>query len=102
MNELEENLGPGYKQIVIGLIVFAIGAIWGLILAQKDPIEMGDLFASTVIMLSGAMMVLLGVTFGSKWSQDRATDLPNALGDLSALLANVQKMISSNSSNEEE
>ena len=53
MNELEENLGPGYKQIVIGLIIFAIGAIWGLILAQKDPIEMGDLYASAVIMLSG-------------------------------------------------
>ncbi len=102
MNELEENLGPGYKQIVIGLIIFAIGAIWGLILAQKDPIEMGDLYASAVIMLSGAMMVLLGTTFGSKGSEDRATDLPNALEDLSTLLANVQEMISSNSNDEDE
>ncbi|MDP6869619.1 MAG: hypothetical protein QGI21_02455 [Candidatus Poseidoniaceae archaeon] len=102
MSGLEENLGPGYKQIVIGLIVFAIGALWGLLIAQEDPIQLGNLYASAVIMLSGAIMVLLGTTFGTNNSQDRASDLPEAFGELSTLMENVQKMLTGNNNSEDE
>ena len=35
---MEEQLGKGYQQIMIGLIVFIAGAIWGGMQATNDMV----------------------------------------------------------------
>ena len=62
MSGLEEKLGPGHQQIVLGLLIFAAGALWGIMLASGEEIDLKDLFISAVIMLSGAMITMLGIS----------------------------------------
>ena len=80
---LEETLGSGYQQIIIGFIVFIIGAIWGGI--QAD----GNMTASAVYwpaftMLAGAMITMLGISFGTDHEDDRTDDLMAAINELTA------------------
>ena len=71
MSNLEEKLGPGHQQIILGLLIFAAGAIWGVLIANADEISLKDLYMSAVVMLSGAMITLLGMTFGTDHEDDR-------------------------------
>ncbi|MDC0340403.1 hypothetical protein OAM96_00405 [Candidatus Poseidoniaceae archaeon] len=83
MNTLKENLGDGYQQVIIGFITFLVGVIWGGMNAGTDMIA-ADVYWPAVIMLSGAMITLLGTTFGTNYEDDRSNDLQQALNELAA------------------
>jgi hypothetical protein len=101
MSGLEEKLGPGHQQIILGLLIFAAGALWGVMLANGEDTDLKDLFISAVIMLSGAMITLLGVSFGTDNEEDRTTDLQDAIADLTGMLNTLQAKVTG-SGNEEE
>jgi len=83
MSTLKENLGDGYQQVIIGFTTFIVGAIWGGMNAGADMIA-ADVYWPAVIMLSGAMLTLLGTTFGTNYEDDRSNDLHQALNELAA------------------
>ena len=94
MSELEERLGPGHQQIILGLLIFAAGALWGIMLANGADTDLKDLFIAAVIMLSGAMITLLGVSFGTDNEEDRTNDLQNAITELTGMLNTLQSKVS--------
>ncbi len=72
----EEKLGPGHNQIKIGLVLFVVGAGYGGLAATGGTIELADVFWSSVMMLAGAMIALLGISFGSGYGlEGTAADL---------------------------
>ncbi len=78
---MEEQLGKGYQQMMIGLIIFIAGAIWGGMVATEGMVA-EDIYWPAVMMLSGAMITLLGTTFGSDHEDDRSNDLGDAIMEL--------------------
>ena len=101
MSGLEEKLGPGHQQIILGLLIFAAGALWGVMLANGEDTDLKDLFVSAVIMLSGAMITLLGVSFGTDNEEDRTTDLQDAIADLTGMLNALQAKVTGSGVEEE-
>ena len=101
MSSIEEKLGPGHQQIVIGLLIFAAGALWGIMLANADEINLNDLFTSAVIMLSGAMITMLGISFGTDHEDDRTNDLQDAITELTGMLNSLQAKVTGSGSEEE-
>jgi len=99
---MEEKLGPGHQQIVLGLLIFASGALWGIMLASGDEINLRDLFTSSVIMLSGAMITLLGISFGTENEDDRTNDLKDSIMELTGMLNALQAKITGKNNSEEE
>ena len=81
MSTMEEQLGKGYQQMMIGLIIFIAGAIWGGMVAT-DGMVAEDVYWPAVMMLSGAMITLLGTTFGTDHEDDRSNDLNDAIMQL--------------------
>ena len=67
--------------MMIGLIIFIAGAIWGGMVAT-DGMVAEDIYWPAVMMLSGAMITLLGTTFGSDHEDDRSNDLGDAIMEL--------------------
>ena len=102
MSKMEEKLGPGHQQIVIGLLIFVAGALWGVMLANGDEINLRDLFTSSVIMLSGAMITMLGISFGTDKEDDRTNDLQDAIVELTGMLNKLQAKVTGKSNSEEE
>ena len=80
---LEETLGSGYQQIIIGFIVFIIGAIWGGIQADGN-MTASDVYWPAFTMLAGAMITMLGISFGTDHEDDRTDDLMAAINELTA------------------
>ena len=78
---MEEQLGKGYQQMMIGLIIFIAGAIWGGMVATEGMVA-EDIYWPAVMMLSGAMITLLGTTFGADHEDDRSNDLGDAIMEL--------------------
>ena len=101
MSELEEKLGPGYQQIIIGLLLFIAGALWGG-MAAVDGMKAEDVYWPSVVMLSGAMITLLGTTFGTDKEDDRSNDLNDAIAELTGMLNTLQDKVSGNAATEEE
>ena len=102
MSGLEEKLGPGHQQIILGLLIFAAGALWGVMLANGEDTDLKDLFVSAVIMLSGAMITLLGVSFGTDNEDDRTNDLQDAISELTGMLNTLQAKVTGKRDAEEE
>ena len=102
MSGLEEKLGPGHQQIVLGLLIFAAGALWGIMIASGDEINLQDLFISAVIMLSGAMITMLGISFGTDNEDDRTNDLQDAITELTGMLNTLQAKVTGGSEGEDE
>ena len=84
MSWLEENIGEGYQQVVIGFTVFIIGAVMGWMEAANGQMTAAEVYMPAVIMLSGAMVTMLGLSFGTENEEDRTDDLMNAINDLTA------------------
>ncbi|MAE78904.1 MAG: hypothetical protein DWC08_03945 [Candidatus Poseidoniales archaeon] len=84
MSWLEENIGEGYQQVVIGFCVFIIGALLGWMEAADNVMSASDVYMPAVIMLSGAMVTMLGLSFGTENEEDRTDDLMNAINELTA------------------
>ena len=80
---LEETLGSGYQQIIIGFIVFIIGAIWGGIQADGN-MTASDVYWPAFTILAGAMITMLGISFGTDHEDDRTDDLMAAINELTA------------------
>ena len=95
---LEETLGSGYQQIIIGFIVFIIGAIWGGIQADGD-MTASDVYWPAFTMLAGAMITMLGISFGTDHEDDRTNDLMDAINELTA---KMDALTSSDKDNSEE
>ena len=102
MSGLEEKLGPGHQQIILGLLIFAAGALWGVMIANGEDTDLKDLFISAVIMLSGAMITLLGVSFGTDNEDDRTNDLQDAISELTGMLNTLQAKVTGKGNSEEE
>ena len=98
MSSMEEQLGKGYQQIMIGLIVFIEGAIWGGMQATKEMVP-EDIYWPSVMMLSGAMVVLLGTTFGTDHEDDRSNDLGDAINELTE---RINKLVGASAADSEE
>jgi hypothetical protein len=101
MSGLEEKLGPGHQQIILGLLIFAAGALWGIMLANGEDTDLKDLFMSAVIMLSGAMITLLGISFGTDNEEDRTNDLQDAISELTGMLNTLQAKVTGSAGEEE-
>jgi len=84
MSWLEENIGEGYQQVIIGFTVFIIGALLGWMEAADNIMSASDVYMPAVIMLSGAMVTMLGLSFGTDSEEDRTDDLMNAINELTA------------------
>ena len=101
MSDLEEKLGAGYQQIVIGLIIFAIGAIWGG-MSAGEGMKAEMVYWPAVTMLCGAMITLLGTTFGTNDSEDRSNDLQDSLNELTDMFNILQERFMGNNDDSEE
>ncbi len=101
MSGLEEKLGPGHQQIILGLLIFAAGALWGIMLANGEDTDLKDLFISSVIMLSGAMITLLGISFGTDNEEDRTNDLQDAIAELTGMLNTLQAKVTGSDGEDE-
>ncbi len=66
-------------------------------IAGTDMIA-ADVYWPAVIMLSGAMITLLGTTFGTNYEDDRANDLQIALNEIAA---KMNELIDSHKTEEE-
>ena len=85
---LEETLGSGYQQIIIGFVVFIIGAIWGGIQADGS-MTASDIYWPAFTMLAGAMITMLGISFGTDKEDDRTNDLMDAINELTARMESM-------------
>jgi 4-hydroxybenzoate polyprenyltransferase len=84
MSWLEENIGEGYQQVIIGFAVFIIGALIGWMEAANGQMTAAEVYMPAVIMLSGAMVTMLGLSFGTGHEDDRTDDLMNSINELTA------------------
>ena len=84
MSSLEDTFGSGYQQIIIGFVVFILGAFWGGI--GDGNMTASDVYWPALTMLAGGMITLLGISFGSEHEDDRTNDLKDAIADLTERL----------------
>jgi len=99
MSGLEETLGNGYQQIVIGFVVFIIGAFWGGIQADGS-MTASDIYWPALTMLAGGMITLLGISFGTDHEDDRTNDLKDAIDEITARLDKLVAMAAGKDSEE--
>ena len=86
MSDLQEKLGDGHKQIVLGFLVFLVGAIWGGMMAGEG-MAAEDVYFPAVAMIGGAMITMLGISFGAGGADlNSTTDLMDALNEITARL----------------
>ena len=83
--------------MMIGLIIFIAGAIWGGMIAT-DGMVAEDIYWPAVMMLSGAMITLLGTTFGTDHEDDRSNDLSDAIMELTE---RINRLVGSSNKNDE-
>lgn len=98
MSSMKENLGEGYQQVMIGFTIFIAGAVWGGMSTGADMVA-ADIYWPAVVMLSGAMITLLGTTFGTGHEDDRSSDLQEAMSELAS---KMESLISSNDDNDDD
>ncbi len=99
MSGLEDTFGSGYQQIIIGFVVFILGAFWGGIEADGN-MSASDVYWPALTMLAGGMITLLGISFGTDHEDDRTNDLRDAIEDLTAKLDKLVAMTSGKDSEE--
>ena len=86
--------------MMIGLIIFISGAIWGGMIAT-DGMVAEDIYWPAVMMLSGAMITLLGTTNGTDHEDDRSNDLSDAIMELTERINRLVGSSSGDDSSEE-
>lgn len=84
MSWIEENIGEGYQQVIIGVLLFIAGAAMGWLEAADGVMSAADVYIPSLLMLSGGMVTLLGISFGSEHEDDRTNDLMDAINELTA------------------
>ena len=84
MGWIEENIGEGYQQVIVGVVLFIVGAAMGWMESTDPAMSAADIYVPSLLMLSGAMVTLLGISFGTDHEDDRTNDLMDAINDLTA------------------
>ena len=79
--------------------MFILGAFWGGIEADGN-MTAADVYWPALTMLSGAMITLLGISFGTNHEDDRTNDLMDAIEDLTARLDKLVSMTTGKDSEE--
>ena len=51
MSWLEENIGEGYQQVIVGFTVFIIGALLGWMEAANGDMTAAEVYMPAVVML---------------------------------------------------
>jgi hypothetical protein len=88
--DLEETLGEGYKQVLAGLGAFLVGAIWGA--TSETSIE--GMYIPLVIMMLGALVAILGMSFGGAGgAHGESFDLKSAMDDMAGMLTELQEKV---------
>lgn len=83
---LEETLGDGWRQVLGGLGVFLVGAIWG----GTAETTIDGMFWPLVIMMLGAMGAILGMSLGAGGAHGESFDLKTAVDDMTNKLNELQ------------
>ncbi len=86
---IEETLGEGWRQVLGGLGVFLVGAIWGGV--ADTSIE--GMFWPLVIMMLGALGAILGMSLGAGGAHGEAFDLRTAVDDMTNMLNDLQSKL---------
>jgi len=86
---IEETLGDGWRQVLGGLGVFLVGAIWGGV--ADTSIE--GMFWPLVIMMLGALGAILGMSLGAGGAHGEAFDLRTAVDDMTNMLNDLQSKL---------
>jgi hypothetical protein len=86
---IEETLGEGWRQVLGGLGVFLVGAIWGGV--AETSIE--GMFWPLVIMMLGALGAILGMSLGAGGAHGEAFDLRTAVDDMTNMLNDLQSKL---------
>lgn len=89
----EEKLGPGHNQIKIGFVLFLVGAGYGGLAATGGTIEINDIFWSSLMMIAGAMITLLGISFGSGYGLEGTSADLSDTGHLQAALDELNEKL---------
>jgi hypothetical protein len=89
MSWIEENIGEGYQQVIIGVLLFIVGAALGWMEAADGAMTAADVYVPGLLMLSGFMVTLLGISFGTDHEDDRTNDLMDAINDLTARMESM-------------
>ena len=86
---IEETLGEGWRQVLGGLGVFLVGAIWGGV--AETSIE--GMFWPLVIMMLGALGAILGMSLGAGGAHGESFDLRTAVDDMTNMLNDLQSKL---------
>lgn len=86
---LEETLGDGWRQVLGGLGLFLVGAIWGGV--AETSIE--GMFWPLVVMMLGALVSILGMSLGTGGAHGEAFDLKNAVDEMTVMLNDLQSKL---------
>ena len=100
MSSLEDTFGSGYQQIIIGFVVFILGAFWGGLEADGN-MTASDVYWPALTMLAGGMITLLGISFGTDHEDDRTNDLQDSITELKAMLKKLQAKVTGSEGEEE-
>ena len=90
MGWIEENIGEGYQQVIVGVLLFIVGAAMGWMESTDPAMSAADIYVPSLLMLSGAMVTLLGISFGTDHEDDRTNDLRDAINDLTARMNSMR------------
>ena len=86
---LEDTLGDGWRQVVGGLGLFLVGAIWGS--AADTTID--GMFWPLVVMMLGALGAILGMSLGAGGAHGESFDLRTAVDDMTEMLNELQSKL---------
>lgn len=86
---LEETLGDGWRQVMGGLGLFLIGAIWG----STAETSIDGMFWPLVVMMLGALGAILGMSLGAGGAHGESFDLRTAVDDMTEMLNDLQAKI---------
>ena len=86
---LEDTLGDGWRQVVGGLGLFLVGAIWGS--AAETSID--GMFWPLVVMMLGALGAILGMSLGAGGAHGESFDLRTAVDDMTEMLNELQSKL---------
>ena len=86
---LEETLGDGWKQVMGGLGVFLVGAIWGGIVLGDD-VSIPDMYIPLVLMMLGALVAILGMSLDAGGEHGQSFDLRGAVDEMTDMLNDLQ------------
>ncbi|MCS5537529.1 MAG: hypothetical protein NZ770_05435, partial [Candidatus Poseidoniaceae archaeon] len=90
---LEETLGDGWRQVMGGLGLFLVGAIWG----STAETSIDGMFWPLVVMMLGALGAILGMSLGAGGAHGELFDLKTAVDDMTEKLNELQAKLTGGS-----